>query len=183
MPTDLADARPAGVAPAYVSDFVPARRPFTGRRALIWAIGFFGVIFAANFVLVKLALETMPGTVVDSAYRAGQAYNGDIAAAREQEARHWRVETHVERSGDGRVSVRAEARDAAGAPLNGLTARAQLLRPTDRRGDVAVGLSAVGAGTFRGTALDVPAGAFDLVLTLEENGERRFLSRNRVVLP
>ncbi|MGZ9111522.1 MAG: FixH family protein, partial [Rhodoplanes sp.] len=81
-----------------------ASRPLTGRRVLIYLVAFFGVVFAANAALVKFAIETLPGTEVDSAYRASLAFNGEIAA-------------HVERNGDGGARLRIDARDAVGAPL------------------------------------------------------------------
>jgi nitrogen fixation protein FixH len=184
MPTELAATSGPRDHALAASDFVPARRRFTGRHALVWAFFFFGITIGMNVLMMTLAVTTMPGTVVDSAYKAGQAYNGNIAAARAQEARHWQVDTHVERSPEGIAIIKVMARDAAGNPLNALKAQALFQRPTDRRADVRVELSASGAGTWRGNGLDVLAGAWDVVLSLENNaGERIFQSKNRVVLP
>jgi nitrogen fixation protein FixH len=183
MPTDLA-AMPASRDQALAaSDFVPATRHFTGRHALIWAFFFFGITIGMNVLMMTLAVKTMPGTVVDSAYKAGQAYNGNIAAARAQEARHWQVDTHVERSPEGFATIKVMARDAAGNPVHALKAQALFQRPTDRRADVRVDLAANGAGAYRGNGVDVLPGAWDVVLTLDSNGERVFQSKNRVVLP
>ncbi len=40
-------------------------RPITGRFVLICLIVFFGLIIAINVVMMKLAIETLPGTDVD----------------------------------------------------------------------------------------------------------------------
>jgi nitrogen fixation protein FixH len=73
------------------------------------------------------------------------------------------------------------ARDAAGAPLTGLTATALLARPTDRRLDRTIAVSESAPGHFHGSA-EVPAGQWDLVIDLSRQGKRLFRSKNRVVL-
>ena len=53
-----------------------------GRKVLFMLLGFFGVVFGVNFLMMKLAIDTLPGTEVDSAYSASLAYEQDIVAAR-----------------------------------------------------------------------------------------------------
>lgn len=65
-------------------------RPLTGRTVLICLIAFFGVVIGANLTLAKFAIDTLPGTEVDSAYSASLAYEREIGAAREQAARAWK---------------------------------------------------------------------------------------------
>jgi len=62
-------------------------RPLTGRSVLFCLLAFFGVIISVNIAMMTLAVETLPGTDVDSPYSAGLAYNQEITAARAQEAR------------------------------------------------------------------------------------------------
>lgn len=160
-----------------------AGRPLTGTRVLIYLLAFFGVVIGVNGVMMTLAVETLPGTEVDSPYRASLAYNGEIAAAQAQAARAWRVAAHVERQPDSRASVRIEARDAADTPISGLAVTARLARPTDKREDRPVSVVERGIGIYRGEAVDVPSGQWDLVIEAERGGDRVYLSRNRVVLP
>lgn len=157
-------------------------RPVTGRMVLIWTVAFFAVVLGVNFTMLKLAIDSMPGTDVDSAYRASLAFNSEIGAAREQVARAWTVTAHVEREPDGRGLVQAEARDKNGAPLVGLTFTAQLARPTDKRADRTVALGERETGLYRARVENLPAGQWDLVLEASRGDERLFLSRSRVVL-
>lgn len=165
------------------TDIPASGRPLTGRRVAIYLLAFFGVVIGVNGVMMTLAVETLPGTEVDSPYRASLAYNSEIAAAQAQAARAWRVAAHVERTSDSRASVRIEARDAADTPISGLAVTARLARPTDKRVDRPVSIAERGIGIYRGEAVDVPSGQWDLVIEAERGGDRVYLSRNRVVLP
>lgn len=67
----------------------PVARPITGRFVLITTIAFFAVVIGVNMVMMRLAITTLPGTEVDSAYSASLAYQGEIDAARQQNERDW----------------------------------------------------------------------------------------------
>jgi nitrogen fixation protein FixH len=156
--------------------------PLTGRKVLLMLLAFFGVVIGANLVMMRLAIQTLPGTEVDSAYRASLAYEREIASARDQDARHWKVDAHIARASGGGASVQVEARDAEGKPVSGLKFQGRLERPTDRRADQGVALVEMGIGIYRGNAAAVDAGQWDLVLEADSAGRRLFLSRNRVLL-
>jgi nitrogen fixation protein FixH len=153
-------------------------KPLTGRTVLFVLIGFFGVVFGVNFLLMKLAIDTLPGTEVDSAYSASLGYEKEITAARDQNTRNWRVDAHIQRGPEGDATLQVEARDNGGAPLSGLKFQGRLERPTDRRADRPVELGEVG----RGSAPLVAPGQWDLVLEGDAAGQRMFLSKNRVLL-
>lgn len=157
-------------------------KPLTGRKVLFMLVAFFGVVFAVNFLMAKLAIDTLPGTEVDSAYSASLAYQNEIAAARDQNARNWKVDAHIQRGPDGGATVQVEARDNSGAPMSSLKFQGRLERPTDRRADQPVGLSEVGIGVYRGSAPLIAPGQWDLVLEGDAAGQRMFLSKNRVLL-
>ena len=159
-----------------------APRPLTGRMVLLCLIAFFGIVFGVNMLMMKFAIDTLSGTEVDSAYRASLAYGGEIVAARDQNRRNWKVDAHVERRADGAATVRLDARDGNGTPLSGLKFSGRLERPTDKRIDRAVELAEFGIGIYRGSAIDVLPGQWDLVIEGEARGARLFLSRNRVIL-
>lgn len=157
-------------------------KPLTGRAVLVMLVAFFVVVFGVNGLMMKLAIQTLPGTEVDSAYSASLAYEKEIAAARDQDARAWKVNAHVQRGADGGATVQVEARDNKGVPMSGLTFQGRFERPTDRRADQPVGLSEVGGGIYRGSAPLIAPGQWDLVLEGDAAGQRMFLSKNRVLL-
>lgn len=157
-------------------------KPLTGRMVLFVLVVFFGVVFGVNGLLMKLAIQTLPGTEVDSAYSASLAYEKEITAARDQDARAWKVDARVQRAADGGATVQVEARDNKGLPMAGLTFQGRFERPTDRRADQPVGLTDVGGGVYRGSAALIAPGQWDLVLEGDAAGQRMFLSKNRVLL-
>jgi nitrogen fixation protein FixH len=163
------------------TDRLRTSRPWTGRTVLVTLLGFFGLVFAANGVLVHEALSTLTGVDTDSAYQAGRRYEREVAQAKAQDARQWRVDAGVTpAAGGARLDI--TARDATGQPLSGLDASAQFERPTDRRLDQDVALVADEAGRFHGSAA-LAAGQWDLVIALSRRGEQLFRSRNRIMLP
>ena len=155
------------------------RRELTGRMVLICLITFFGVVVGVNFVLVEAAISTFGGLETDSSYRAGLAFGREIAAARAQEARHWRVDAKVLSPKDGTTVVEMSVQDSAGRPISGLDASVRLAHPSDRRLDRALAVREDAPGHFRGDTIQAP-GEWDLIIELSRNEERQFLSRNRV---
>ncbi len=68
-----------------------APRPLTGKMVLFYLVAFFATVIGVNMVMMKLAIDTLPGTEVDSAYRASLAYEREIVAAQDQDRRKWKV--------------------------------------------------------------------------------------------
>lgn len=159
-----------------------AVRPITGRFVLIAVVAFFAVVIGVNVVMMRLAIATLPGTEVDSAYAASLAYQKEIQAAHRQTERDWKVAAHIERQADGMARLNVDAKTRDGAPLAGLSVFGRLERPTDRRADQAFEMTESGGGSYRGVAHGVAAGQWDLVVEADRDGQRQFLSRNRVVL-
>ncbi|MEH2568705.1 FixH family protein [Bradyrhizobium sp. AZCC 2289] len=157
-------------------------KPLTGRAVLFLLVAFFGVVIGVNLVMMKFAIQTLPGTEVDSAYSASLAYEGEIAAAHDQNARNWKVDAHVQRGPDGGATLQVEARDNDGRPMSGLKFQGRFERPADRRADQAVTLAETGIGIYRGSASLIAPGQWDLVLQGDAAGRRMFLSKNRVLL-
>ncbi len=157
-------------------------KQITGRTVLFITLAFFGVVISVNTVMITLAVKTLPGTEVDSAYKAGLAYNREIAAAQAQEQRHWIVKAEVSRTADGAAIVVIDARDRQGAPVTYADFSARLERPADKREDRDVALVRRAPGAYRGEATGIAPGQWDLVIEAERDGERLFLSSNRVIL-
>jgi len=161
---------------------VQTPRPITGRMVFFMMVAFFGVVIGVNLVMMRLAIQTLPGTEVDSAYGASLAYGKEIATARDQSDRNWKVDAHVERSGRGGATLQVDVRDSLGRPMSGLTFQGRFERPTDRRADLPVALAETGIGIYRGSAEAIAPGQWDLVLEGVASGQRLFLSKNRVLL-
>ena len=159
-----------------------SERPLTGRKVLAMLITFFGVVIGVNVTMAKLAIKTLPGTEVDSAYTASLGYEKEILAARDQSARNWKVDAHIERLAGGAALLQVEARDGDGRPVTGLKFQGRFERPTDKRADVAIALAEVGIGIYRGRLDAVAPGQWDLVLEGDNASGRMFLSKNRVLL-
>jgi nitrogen fixation protein FixH len=149
---------------------------------LFSVLAFFAVIISVNVTMMTLAIKTLPGVDVDNAYGAGLAYNREISAAHEQDARGWHVAAHVERAVDGRGSIAVEARDTGGVAVTGVAFTARLARPTDRRADQAITLVERETGVYRGVAEDVAPGQWELIIEGDRGSERLFLSHNRLTL-
>ncbi len=156
-------------------------RPLTGRHVFIMLCAFFGVVIAVNMVMLRVATNTFTGLETDSAYRAGLAFNKELAAARAQDERGWTVEARLARTAQG-VAVTVAVEDAARRGVAGLDGTLVLARPTDRRGDRPAALRREADGRYTALLGDLDPGQWDLVLRFERNGERVFLSKSRVVL-
>ena len=165
-----------------MSKSISSPRPLTGRMVLGLLLGFFGLVIGVNLLMMKLAIDTLPGTNVDSAYLASLRYDHEIAVAREQAQRDWKIDAKVERQPDGLTTLRVEARDHNGVPLAGLTFFGRLERPADKRSDKEVTLAEIGEGIYRGQTSGVQPGLWELVLEGDATGNRVFLSKNRMVL-
>jgi nitrogen fixation protein FixH len=159
------------------------RRPreVTGRTVLFCIVTFFGVVFLVNAVMFRAAVSTFGGLETESSYKAGLNYAREIAAAEQQQQRHWSVSVTLAPQTDGTTAIELLARDAAGQPLAGYEADALLAHPTDRRHDVPVELRYAGNGRFLGRT-EAPSGQWDLVVDIQRGAERLFRSRERIVL-
>lgn len=161
-------------------DYAPGGRPLTGRKALAILVGFFLLVGGVNGVMIYFAIHTFRGEVVAHPYERGLAYNRDIAQARAQAAREWKVAAHLSRNAADALLV-VIAQDAAGAPVRGAALRASLLAPADLAGDVTVTLEETAPGRYEGRARVAP-GLRDLVLTAERDGREEFRSKSRIAV-
>jgi nitrogen fixation protein FixH len=156
-------------------------RKVTGWTVLVCLVAFFGVIFAVNAVMIRVAVSSFGGLETESSYQAGLDFEREAAAARAQAALHWQIDARLSPLRDDATRLAIDARDADGRPLTGLLASARLVRPTDAQDDRAIALHETRPGVFAGSVVAL-AGQWDLVLELRRDGVRLFRSRNRVVL-
>ncbi|MDR3420634.1 MAG: FixH family protein [Xanthobacteraceae bacterium] len=156
-------------------------RELTGWMVFSIIVSFFAVIIGVNAFMAHEALSTFRGVDTDSAYRAGQIFEHEVAMAKAQDAQHWQVEAKVTPAPGGSAALDIAVSDAAGAPLAGLTATAVFARPTDRGLDRSMAVSEDAPGHFHGSA-DISAGQWDLIIELSRQEQRMFRSKNRVVI-
>ena len=154
-------------------------RPITGRIVLLYFVSFFGIIFAMNFYMVRVAISSFSGVETESAYKAGLSFKNDIAAAQAQDARHWSVEATIQRGDDGGIVI--TARDARGQALAGLAPEIRLTHPTDKRRDLPLEFVESMPGRFKSLS-PMPEGRWDLVIELKREGETVFRSKSRISL-
>lgn len=165
--------------PERRSDYEAGGRPLTGWNVLAMVVGFFLFVGAVNGVMIYKAVKTFSGEVVAHPYERGLAYNRDIAQAREQATRDWKIDVRLIRLAQGETEIRVTARDADGADISGVEMSALFAAPASLSQDVRVALEETAPGRFTGKA-KVPAGQRDLMLTALRGGDEVFRSRNRV---
>jgi nitrogen fixation protein FixH len=156
-------------------------KELTGRMVLMCLVAFFAIVAGVNAVMITAAISTFGGVETANAYQAGLAYATEEAAARAQEARHWRVNAQLRREPNGATAVELSAHNKDDRPLSAIEARVLLLHPADRRFDHTIEMQKAGMSRFYGTT--TPAqGQWDLVVELLRDGERLFRSKERVIL-
>ena len=161
------------------SDYVAGGRPLNGSMTLAIFVGLFIVVLVANGLMTYLAIKTFSGEVVAHPYERGLAYNREIAAARAQERRDWKVDVRLSPAPAGASQLVVVLHDAAGAAIDGLDIEALLLAPADLKQDMRIKLEDKGDGRYAGQALFV-AGRRDLVLSAKRSGQEVFRSQNRL---
>lgn len=172
MPIDL----PAPTAPR-------PRQPFalSGRMVLAGMIGFFAVVAGVNAVMMTVAIRTMPGAEVKSAYETSQRFNGEIARMQAQDARGWQVSAEVVRTGAD-AALALSLRDRTGAPVTGLDVKAKLEHPATRQQDRDARLGETAPGRYGAIVPELHGGGWTLAIEARRAGEPLYLSRNRIVL-
>lgn len=159
------------------------RRPFvlTGRIVAAALVGFFLVVAGANATMLAMALRTMPGVEVRSAYETSQRFNGEIARMHRQAERGWQAQAEIRRDGEA-AEIILGLRDPSGAAVSGLAVEARLQRPATRQEDRETRLTEAAPGQYRGLIGDAHAGTWTLALEARRDGEIVFTSRSRVFL-
>ena len=159
-----------------------AQRELTGRAVLIVLLTFFAVVASVNGAMIYFATSTFGGVEVASSYKAGLQFENEVAAAKAQDARHWRVDAHLDRAGAGAAAIAVALHDAAGRPVNSVDVSARLVHPADARHDHDIALQAAGDGLYKGQTDAALSAQWDLVIEVTRGGERLFRSRSRVGL-
>lgn len=154
----------------------------TGRHVFYIVLGFFGVVFAVNGVLVFYAVTGFSGVESRNAYEAGLAFDRAIKASHEQDARGWKVAVERADREDGALSFKVMPKDGEGNGVSGLSVLAAFKRPVDAALDRGASLKEVEPGVYE-TAVALPAkGQWILELTAMQGERELYRSRNRIMV-
>lgn len=162
-----------------IRDDADSGRRLTGGKVLALMLAFFGVVAGVNAVMIYVAVTTFRGEETSHAYERGLAYNLDIAVAREQSARDWKVEASILRRSRTESLVSVVLRDASGGSISGMRVSAAIRAPVDRTKDVSVELAETEPGRYEAPAV-IEAGWRDLLLSAERDGREAFRSKSRI---
>jgi nitrogen fixation protein FixH len=152
----------------------------TGRRVVAIVGLFFLAIFAANIALIYFALGALHGSGLENPYDASQAFNGEIARARAQAERGWKVDAMTRAEGGGERII-VEFRNRDGGPIPDLEVTARFEHPFDAALDRVASLASDGLD-YEGVATPVRPGRWLLVIEARRGSERVFRSENKIVV-
>jgi nitrogen fixation protein FixH len=153
-------------------------RGLTGRMVLAMVLCFFATVGTVNAVMIRFAMTSFRGEVVDHPYERGLLFNSEIAAARAQAARHWTVEAHIDRTATP-ATIRVEARDEQGRPIKGLRMVTAFVAPVNNRLDQHLVLQERQDGSYEGE-LAIDAGSWNVEIIAARADETVFRSRSRL---
>jgi len=156
-------------------------RPITGRQVLWGFIGFFGLIFAANAVLVFLALDSWTGLETEHHYQKGLAYNRVLEADARQHELGWTGNIAARSLPEGRARLEISLSDRDGKPLDGATVVAKFIRPTVEGYDFTTPLTPAGPGQYLAEVALPLAGQWDMRV-VAQRADDRFVLKGRAVL-
>jgi nitrogen fixation protein FixH len=159
-------------------------RPAPGGRWIPWLfVAFFGVVLAANGIMLAIALQSWNGLATEHAYQKGLAYNATLEAAARWAALGWRAELTFRQTGPRAGELVLSLEDRAGRPISGAETQGWLVRPTHQGFDQEVVLQARGDGRYRAAVALPLAGQWEARLAVPAGGERHELTRRILVRP
>jgi nitrogen fixation protein FixH len=153
----------------------------TGRRVLVYLVVFFAVVAGVNAIMLRAATKTFGGLETPSAYRAGLAFNRELAAVAAQDSRQWKVDGTLTRRASGEAELLITLRDGSGVLVSGVTLEARLEHPADARRDQPIEMTQTAPGQFRGSA-DIDPGAWTVSIDAMRGSEHLFRSKSRLGL-
>jgi nitrogen fixation protein FixH len=161
---------------------VPEKARFTlkGSHVLVMLLAFFGVIGLVNAYMITMAIKTLPGIEVKSAFEQSQRFNKGLEALAEQNRKGWQVDVV---SGGLRPGspLSVQLRDKEGAPILGMNVITLMQRPTDARKDHRLELREIGSGVYSAVIPELEPGQWRLVVEVKRGEQREFYSQARVV--
>lgn len=127
----------------------------------------FAVVIAVNLVMVHYAVSSWTGVQTEQHFMKGIKYNEDLAGARAQAERGWKVETEFTGTEPQKGLVALTLHDKYGNLLKDAKVKVTFIRPTSEGHDVALDLPYLGEGRFGApVALPMP-GQWDLRVEIQ----------------
>jgi nitrogen fixation protein FixH len=138
-------------------------------------------VFAANGVLIYLALASKPALVDAHPYEDGRTYNHELAAAAAQQRLGWIAALEPPSRAETAAPIIFTVRDRSGAPLTGLVVELSIRRPVGMLPDRRLLLAEAGPGRYTAAVTLPLAGQwqFDVVA---RRGDDQFVYARRVVI-
>lgn len=152
---------------------------FGDSRWIPWSfVAFFLVIFAADAVMVTLAVRSWTGLSTVNAYEKGLAFNEALLANRAQAELGWQGELSFAPKGRASGLLTLELHEQDGRPVQG-DVIAHIRRPTSEGHDLTLPLVAHGSGLYTAD-LDLPLlGQWD-VRVVASRGDDVFRLKERM---
>ncbi|WP_431859784.1 FixH family protein [Azospirillum sp.] len=128
---------------------------------------FFGVVIAVNGAMIYFATSTFNGLETEDHFVKGIKYNQDIAGAKAQAERGWKVDLAFVSPEPGKGKVTLNLHDKHGNLLKDAKVRMKFIRPTMQGYDRTITPEYAGDGRYV-AALDLPLpGIWDVRLVIE----------------
>lgn len=127
-------------------------KPLTGRKVLVWFVGFFLIVFGANFIMSWFAITTFSGVETKDAYVKGRDYNVEIARAEEQKALGWTIAVKAESLSKDEIFLTLTIKDKGGAPLEAMSVDGLLVRSVHEGVDQKIAFASLGGGKYAGAS-------------------------------
>lgn len=127
----------------------PTRMPRQKGWYIPWLfVAFFGVVIAVNGVMLHFAFSTWTGLETEGHFLKGIRYNEDLAGARAQAERAWKVEAGLTSTEPRKGLVAVTLHDKHGNLLKDAVVTVALIRPTSQGHDVTLELPYLGEGRY-----------------------------------
>jgi len=134
-------------------------------------VGGFGVVLAANGIMIAFAIGSFTGLTTTEPYTKGLRFNDQIRQAEAHERLGWRLAARFQRTGVLGGDVEIKLADRNGAPLTGARVTATFARPVEKNRDFVVEFQSAGGGRYVGHADFALPGAWDVRYRIERDGQ------------
>lgn len=146
----------------------PTRMPRQPGWYIPWLfVAFFAVVIAVNGVMLHFAFSSWTGVETEGHFMKGLNYNDDIAGARAQAERAWKVETEFTSTEPRKALVALTLHDKFGNLLKDAKVSIALIRPTSQGHDLSMELPYLGEGRYAAPVEVALEGQWDLRVVIQ----------------
>lgn len=157
-------------------------RPLTGKKVLVWFLGFFFVVVGANITMSWFAVTTFSGVETEDAYAKGRDFNDEIARVEKQRDLGWTIKVGARALAKDETFLSLTITDKQGASLEALDVTGLLVRRVHKGVDQTLTFAPMGKGTYVAAAqLPSPGGWQLRALVKDADGNERKIIHDIVV--